>query len=77
LTHNESENFGDANGISSDGGNGGGNKQSPRQIDHHEQQEDRVSSVLLQQDDVKPTISFSSGAFDPQSFAQGHNSKSF
>ncbi|KAH8963886.1 hypothetical protein BDL97_04G034700 [Sphagnum fallax] len=77
LTHNESENFGDANGISSDGGNGGGNKQSPGQIDHHEQQEDRVSSVLLQQDDVKPTISFTSGAFDPQSFAQGHNSKSF
>ncbi len=73
LTQNNSEKFSHVKRISFDQGNGRGNEQSPGQIDHHEWQQVTVSSVLVEEDDIKPKIPFIAGGFDPYGFAQGHN----
>jgi hypothetical protein len=73
LTQNNSENFAHVKRISFDQGNRSGNEQSPGQIDHHEWQQVTVSSVLVEEDDIKPKIPFIAGGFDPHGFAQGHN----
>jgi hypothetical protein len=73
VNQNNSETFADKNGVSSDGGNQDENEQNPGQMHHCEQPEDTVTSVLLQQVDIKHNISFISGGLDPHSFTQGRN----
>ncbi|CAK9865793.1 unnamed protein product [Sphagnum jensenii] len=71
VNQNNSETFVDKNGVSSDGGNQDENEQNPEQMHHCGQPEDTVTSVLLQEAEIKHNISFISGGLDPHSFTQG------